>query len=419
MKRLGPTCCIALRRIVTQTAVCCLMTAVAVQTSSAQASSGASSRAPSSHGDSRGKHLPLDTAVTTGTLPNGLRYYLRVNHVPAHRAELRLVVDAGSVLEDDDQRGIAHFLEHMAFNGTTRFGKQGIVHYLESMGMRFGADLNATTGYDETIYRLTVPTDRPDAVRTGISILADWAHGITLDSAAVDAERGVILGEMRAQASASTPVQERFAALLFNGSPYAQRVPLGMPKVIERAPRSALARFYHDWYRPDRMAVVIVGDFDKTIVEQQLRAELGAIPHAGPAREAPSRTIPWHHEAVAAVMAEPNISGASIAVSFRRLPATRDTTVSMHEQVVSRLRGQLVDRLVAGMLSERLDGLGRGKVAIEEPVRGAHMYTLRTSVPSSEVRTSLTALLATVEQARQHGFTADELKRASSWYLNV
>ncbi|MBX6332861.1 MAG: insulinase family protein, partial [Gemmatimonadaceae bacterium] len=139
--------------------------------------------------------LPGDTAVTIGTLPNGLRYYIRVNRTPAQRAELRLAVDAGSTFEDSTQRGLAHFVEHMAFNGTTHFGRLEIKRYLESMGMAFGADVNAETSHSATVYRFTIPTDRADALPTGVRILADWVHGVTFDSAAVEAERGIVMGE--------------------------------------------------------------------------------------------------------------------------------------------------------------------------------------------------------------------------------
>ena len=141
--------------------------------------------------------LPVDPSVTIGTLPNGLRYYLRVNRRPEHRAELRLVVNAGSILEDEDQRGLAHFVEHMAFNGTTHFKKQELVDYIESIGMRFGADLNAGTSFDETVYQLTVPTDTAAIVRKGFQILEDWAHGVTFDSTEIRKERGVVLEEWR------------------------------------------------------------------------------------------------------------------------------------------------------------------------------------------------------------------------------
>src|SRR3989338_2050768 len=172
--------------------------------------------------------LPFDTAVTTGQLPNGLRYYIRVNHRPEKRAELRLVVNAGSVLEDDKQRGIAHFVEHMAFNGTRNFARQELVNYLESIGMRFGADLNAYTSFDETVYMLTVPTDTGTFLQRGVEILRDWADGQLFDSAEVDRERGVVIEEWRLGRGAESRMQDQQFPVLFQDSRYAERLPIGV-----------------------------------------------------------------------------------------------------------------------------------------------------------------------------------------------
>ncbi|HSB52845.1 MAG TPA: insulinase family protein, partial [Gemmatimonadales bacterium] len=174
-------------------------------------------QAPSTARDSL---LPIDPAVTTGRLPNGLRYYIRVNHRPAKRAELRLVVNAGSVLEDADQRGMAHFVEHMAFNGTVHFRKQELVDYIESIGMRFGADLNAYTSFDETVYQLQVPTDSAHIVQRGFQILEDWAHGVTFDTTEIRKERGVVMEEWRLGRGAGPRMFDQQLPVLFRGSRY-------------------------------------------------------------------------------------------------------------------------------------------------------------------------------------------------------
>ena len=187
--------------------------------------------------------LPVDPAVTVGTLPNGLRYYIRVNHRPAKRAELRLVVNAGSVLEDDDQRGLAHFAEHMAFNGTTHFKKQELVDYIESIGMRFGADLNAGTSFDETVYELQVPTDSAHIVRKAFEILEDWAHGVTFDTTEIRKERGVVLEEWRLGRGAGQRMFDQQLPVLFRGSRYAERLPIGTPECIRQCPPPWCAGF--------------------------------------------------------------------------------------------------------------------------------------------------------------------------------
>lgn len=217
------------------------------------------------------ERLPADPAVTIGTLSNGLRYYIRENPRPQARAELRLVVNAGSVLEDPDQRGAAHFVEHMAFNGTTNFEHQELVDFIERIGMRFGAHLNAYTSFDETVYQLRVPTDTAGHLTTAVQILEDWAHGITFDPAEIAKERGVVIEEWRGSQGAQMRLLQEQLPVLFRGSRYAERLPIGTRESLEGLEREALLRFYRDWYRPDLMAVVAVGDFDGQEVEQLIR----------------------------------------------------------------------------------------------------------------------------------------------------
>src|ERR1044071_5858624 len=210
-------------------------------------------RAAQSAGDSL---LPIAPAVKVGRLSNGLRYYIRVNHRPEHRAELRLAVNAGSVLEDPDTRGLAHFVEHMAFNGTTHFAKQELVNYIESIGMRFGADLNAGTSFDETVYELQVPTATAAIVRKAFQILEDWAHGVSFDTTEIRKERGVVLEEWRLGRGAEQRMLDQELPVIFRGSVYAERLPIGTPECIQTCPPAAIRRFYNTWYRPDLMAGV-------------------------------------------------------------------------------------------------------------------------------------------------------------------
>jgi zinc protease len=357
--------------------------------------------------------LMMDSAVTIGTLANGLRYYIRPNAVPAHRAEFRLVVDAGSALEDEDQRGLAHFVEHMAFNGTTHFKKLDIVRYLEAVGMKFGADLNAETTPNETVYRITVPTDRADALPTGTQILADWGHGIVFDSAAVEAERGIVLGEWRSRTDAGglgSRITERYLGELLRGSRYVNRMPIGVPEIIERAPRAELVRFYHDWYRPDRMAVVVVGDVDVKATEALIRHTLGSIPRAGKGRARPSLTVPAPSMPAYAVVADSQVgNGGSVTATYRLQALAHGTREGF--------RQALVDRMVAYILSERLSDLDRGTIGIEEPVRDVRTYTLRAPARDGDTEGAFVRLLGMVRQVVEHGFTPDELGRVREYSL--
>ncbi|MDQ6718687.1 MAG: insulinase family protein, partial [Gemmatimonadota bacterium] len=234
----------------------------------------AAAQSPMSPGDS----LPFDPAVTIGVLSNGMRYYIRENHKPEKRAELRLVVNAGSVQEDDNQLGLAHMTEHMAFRGTKQFPKNALSSYLEGLGMRFGPDLNAFTSFDETVYMLTVPTDTAVALAKGIQILSEWAGSVSLDSSQIALERPVVIEEWRLGQGADNRMQRKWFPVLFSGSRYANRLPIGDKNILETYTPGTLRKFYADWYRPDLMAIVAVGDFDKSKVEAMIRQAAGAIP---------------------------------------------------------------------------------------------------------------------------------------------
>ena len=249
-----------------------------------------------------GANVVHDSALRTGTLPNGLTYYVRHNASPAGRAELRLVVNAGSMQEDADQRGMAHFLEHMAFNGTTHFPHQSLIDFVEVAGMRFGADLNAYTSFDETVYMLTVPTDEAHFLEQGLTVLHDWAAGgIRIDSAEVFAERGVVKGEWRSRLpdTLSQKIQKHYREVLFGeGTRYLERLPIGEPEGLDTAMAGPIRRFYEDWYRPDLMAVVVLGDIDPAAVEKEIVARFGAIAPADDPRPRPAPTLPFADETV-------------------------------------------------------------------------------------------------------------------------
>src|SRR5688572_14393886 len=246
----------------------------------------------------RDEPLPFDPAVTVGTLPNGLRYYIRENRKPEKRAELRLVVNAGSVLEDEDQRGLAHMVEHMAFRGTKRFAGNEISSYLESVGMRYGPDINAYTSFDETVYMVTIPTDTAAIVDKGFQILSEWAHSVAFETSQIEKERPVVIEEWRLGQGAENRMQNRWFPVLFFGSMYGERLPIGDKTVLETYKPATLRRFYDTWYRPDLMAVVAVGDFDKRQIEVLIKRYLGAIPPSTAARTRTLFPVPSHDTAL-------------------------------------------------------------------------------------------------------------------------
>src|SRR5687767_7335290 len=195
--------------------------------------------------------VPVDPLITVGTLSNGLRYYIRENRQPQARAELRLAVNAGAVLEDADQRGLAHFVEHMAFNGTQNFPGNAVGSFMQSLGVRFGAHVNAHTAFDETVYELQIPTDNPAVIDRSLLILEDFAHRVSFEPEEIDKERGVILEEWRLSLGAGERIQNAQFPLLFRGSRYADRMPIGNPDIIRTVSHARLRQFYTDWYRPD------------------------------------------------------------------------------------------------------------------------------------------------------------------------
>jgi zinc protease len=361
--------------------------------------------------------LPADPAVTVGTLPNGIRYYIRVNSRPAKRAELRLVVNAGSVIEDPDQRGMAHFAEHMAFNGTARFKKQELVDYIESIGMRFGADLNAGTSFDETVYELQVPTDSAHIVRKAFEILEDWAHAVTFDTTEIRKERGVVLEEWRLGRGAGQRMFDQQLPVLFRGSRYAERLPIGTDECIRTCSAAALRRFYTDWYRPDLMAVVAVGDFDAKVIEDLIRQRFAGIPQPPSPRARPVATVPPHTTPEVSIATDPEATSTSVSVYIQRPAGPRGT--------ISGWREQMVEDIAAGILNQRLYeltqkanppfiGAGAGRNTL---VRTSEAFSFGAGVPDTGIRIGLTAVLTELERAGRHGFTQAELDRTRLEYL--
>jgi zinc protease len=356
--------------------------------------------------------LPLDERVHKGTLPSGLTYYVLAHHKPEHRAQLWLAVNAGSVLEDDDQRGLAHFVEHMGFNGTRRFPKQALVDFLEKSGVSFGADLNASTSFDQTVYTLQVPTDQPELVSRAIGILRDWSDGVTFDPGEIDKERGVVLEEWRLGRGAHTRLFDKEAPVLFHGSRYAERITIGKPEIIQSAPRDALVRFYKDWYRPDLMAVVAVGDFEPGDIEGQIQREFASLAPSATPRPRPNITLPPHAEPLVSVETDPEATSTTVAL-LTQMPHRPEATRSDYRRV-------LAERLYASMLSSRLDEIRRrpdapflfAAAASTAFVRTADSYTQTATVKEEGVREGLAALLEEDLRVERHGFTSSELLRA-------
>ena len=380
----------------------------------AQGTAGKSATTVTADSFALSARLPTDAAVRIGTLPNGIRYYIRRNAKPEQRAELRLVVNAGSILEDDDQRGLAHFIEHMAFNGTTSFAKNDIVKYLESIGVRFGADLNAFTSFDETVYILPVPTDSAGILEKSFRFLGDVATGILFDSAEVVAERGVVLSEWRNGLGAGERLRDQQFPVIFRGSRYAERLPIGKPEILEKANPAPLTRFWRDWYRPDLMAVVAVGDADPKQLEALIRSTFGGIAPRKGARARTIAAVPTHDSTLISIATDKELSGSSVGVLWKSKGRTTRT--------VGDLRRDLLERLYDQMLNQRFGelalkpetpfvGAGAGGGSF---VRNSEYYSLDAQAKEGRLLESLQSLLIEAERVRRHGFLAAELERAKT-----
>ncbi|MGH7480977.1 MAG: M16 family metallopeptidase, partial [Longimicrobiales bacterium] len=358
--------------------------------------------------------LPVDPDVRVDTLPNGLTYYIRENHEPENRAELRLVVDAGSVLETDAERGVAQFVEHMAFNGTAAFPKQALIDYLEGIGMRFGPDLNAYTSFDETVYMLEVPTDSAEMLETGIEILSEWAGEVTFEPAEVARERGVVIEEWRLGRGAESRMWDEQFPVLFHDSRYAERLPIGTRAVLDEVDRAALVEFYRRWYRPELMAVVAVGDFEPDRVARLIRAAFDDIAAVEDAATRSSFDVPPHDSTLVSIATDPEAANTWVSLYWKR-PADVDSTVADYRETLVR---RIFDTLLSRRLSERTQeadppyiGAGGGSGGL---VRGTGAYFLRAMVPEGGVVEGLRALVEEAERAARFGFTATELERAKA-----
>ena len=355
--------------------------------------------------------VPVDPLITIGTLPNGLRYYIRENRQPQGRAELRLAVNVGSVLEDDDQLGLAHFVEHMSFNGTRNFPKQDIGSFMQSLGMRFGAHVNAHTTFDETVYELQIPTGNAAVIDRSLLILEDFARDVSFDPVEIDKERGVVLEEWRLGLGANERIRNAQLPLLLAGSRYAERDPIGSPDVIQNVSYDRVRQFYADWYRPDLMAVVAVGDFDKSMMEARIRSRFESIPAPSSPKPRPLYAVPDQPGTVYLVITDPEVTNTRISLSSK-MAARRFITVGDY-------RRYMVERLFGDMLSARLQEIaqapsapflaaGTGRRLF---VRTEELTTLDALVATGGVEQGLAALFTEVDRVARFGFTETELER--------
>ena len=356
--------------------------------------------------------LPLDPLVKAGTLSNGLRYFIRENAEPAARLEMRLAVNAGSVLEDDDQRGLAHFVEHMLFNGTRRFPRQTLVEFFENIGMRFGPDVNAYTSFDETVYMIQVPTGSLPAVRRAFEVIQDWAMHATMDHEEIELERGVLVEEWRRGRGAAGRTRDQILPLLLHGSRYADRLPIGDTLTLRRSPYAAIQRFYDTWYRPDLMAVVLVGDLPAAHLEQLVVEHFGGFKAPPDLRPRLQHTLAPNTKTQYQVIRDHETTVTNFTVYYRQ---QSNRTVTGEDY-----RNQLLGQLATGMLNRRLAAIARdgthspflwARLTRSSLVRHHSAFALAGQVHEDSLHVGLESALRELARATRHGFTTEELTR--------
>lgn len=361
---------------------------------------------------SLGDIIPDDPNVTIGKLDNGIKYYIKVNKKPEKRMELRVIVNAGSTMEDDDQKGLAHFCEHMAFNGTKNFPKQDLVNYLESIGVKFGADLNAFTSYDETVYMLQIPTDKIELRDKGFQVLEDWAHNVTYSNEEIEKERGVILEEWRLGKGAEDRCQKKHDPLLYYKSRWADRDVIGDTAIINRCNPENLRRFYKDWYRPDLMAVVAVGDFDKDEILKKIKEHFGRIEPVKNPRPRIEYKLTYHPETLVSVATDKEVSFPILAAFFKH-DGRKENTFESYRQ-------SMVEGLFTTMMNNRMQELTRKK---EPPfmfsfswastfVGKSRSFGIYCGAKGTDIGQSADGLFTELFRADKHGFTTTEFERA-------
>ncbi|CAN5210620.1 insulinase family protein [soil metagenome] len=364
--------------------------------------------------------IPTDPNVKIGKLENGLTYYIQNNGKPEDKLELRLAINAGSILENDDQQGLAHFVEHMSFNGTKNFKKNELVDYLQGIGVKFGADLNAYTGFDETVYILPIPSDNPEILDKGFQILEDWAHNALMKEGDIDGERGVVMEEYRLGLGPDKRMMQDYLPKLMYGSQYANRLPIGKSDVIENADYETVRSYYRDWYRPDLMAVIAVGDLEVEVIEQKIKQYFSRLQKVENPRERPVFGVPNHEETFVSIASDKESPFSQVRVYYKDREDAKDIITT------NDYRDQMVKTMFSIMINERLNELRNnpnppftfGNSSYGGTyARSKKAYQSFAMSGTGDQLKALRALLEENERVLQHGFSEGELERAKNNYL--
>ncbi|MEZ7527757.1 M16 family metallopeptidase [Cloacibacterium normanense] len=366
------------------------------------------------------QNIPLDPSVRTGTLSNGMKYYIKKNVKPEKKVEFRLAINAGSINEDEDQRGLAHFMEHMNFNGTKNFPDNKLVDFLQSIGIKFGQHLNAYTSFDETVYMLPVPLDKPGNLDSGLKVMEDWAFNALLTDKEIEKERGVVLEELRLGLGADKRMLDQYLPKLAYNSRYADRLPIGKKEILQNFKPEALRRFHKDWYRPDLMALVVVGDINVDEMEQKIKANFSKYQNPANARKRVDYEVPNHKETLISIATDADATSSSAQFYIKDDGSAKpDVTVNDYQK-------SIVEQLAAAIVNNRLEELTNsekppfifGYVSHSNFLRTKDAFQAYAMTKEGEQKNALKVLLEEVERAKRFGFSQNELDRAKSETLS-
>ena len=362
--------------------------------------------------------IPQDPKVSKGVLENGMTYYVRSNENPKNRAELFLVVKAGSIDEDDDQQGLAHFCEHMSFNGTKNFPKHELISYFESIGMEFGPEINAYTSFDETVYMLKVPLDSAKFMEKGLQVLYDWACQNTDSDEEINNERGIIHEEYRGGRDANNRMLQKWLPVFLHNSKYAERLPIGKMDIVDNCPPEALRRFRKDWYRPDLQALVVVGDFNQEEMVKTVKEKFSAIPAATNPRPKKYFDIPDHKETLTSIVTDKEAQ-YPIAYMLFKHPLEKSKTLADYRETI---KENLYNGMINNRLSEKLQQpeppFLMAQSGYSELFGPKSVYQSIAVAHNGRIDEGIKAVMIENERVRQFGFTETELQRQKTAVLN-
>ena len=368
--------------------------------------------------DGNSAPLPLDPAVTHGSLKNGLKYFIRPNGKPENRIVLRLVVNAGSILEDSDQLGLAHLIEHMAFNGTTNFKGHEIVDYLESTGMKFGADINAHTGFDETVYKINLPADDPEMLKTGLTILKEWAFEIAFTNKEIDKERGVIVEEWRSGRGADSRMRDKYFPVLFSGSRYASRLPIGNMEIVKNASYDTIKRFYKDWYQPGLMSVIVVGDVDSLSVKKQIETLFGKYANNSNSRVREEYPVPDNKNRLYSIVTDPEATVTSVQIFYKNNLLSNNSREGYRTYIQKIINNIIFSQRLNELTNKSNPPYIYAFTGNDGLVRTKSAFTMGAVTKDNGILPAFRVLLEENERFMRFGYTKSEFERAKADLLS-